>query len=81
MPLGIERESTINLRALFQLLVHRTNEEWNSGINVRRRHPNDRIVFIKPLEGPDKAVAQDFLERVAAIVVPVCTSTQLLKWR
>ena len=43
-----------------------------TGINARRRHPNERIVFIKPLEGPDKAVAQDFLERVAAIVVPVC---------
>ncbi|KAF8424895.1 WLM domain-containing protein [Tirmania nivea] len=46
-------------------------------INARRRQPNDRIVFIKPLEGPYKAIAQDFLERVAAIVVPIMRSNHL----
>ncbi|KAF8455471.1 WLM domain-containing protein [Terfezia claveryi] len=46
-------------------------------INSRRRQPNDQIVFIKPLEGPDKAIAQDFLERVAAVVVPIMRSNHL----
>lgn len=35
-------------------------------LNAKRSHPNDRIVFIKPLKGPDEKIAQDFLERIAA---------------
>ncbi|KAI5923700.1 WLM domain-containing protein [Camillea tinctor] len=40
-------------------------------LNAKRSQPNDRIVFIKPLKGPDEAIAQDFLERVAAQCLPV----------
>ena len=40
-------------------------------INARRKQPNDHINFIKPLDGPDKALAEDFLERVAAICNPI----------
>jgi DNA-dependent metalloprotease WSS1 len=40
-------------------------------INARRKQPNDRITFIKSLEGPDKALAEDFLERIAAICNPI----------
>ncbi|KAI9810343.1 MAG: hypothetical protein M1827_006310 [Pycnora praestabilis] len=46
-------------------------------INARKRQPNDRIVFIKPLEGPDKALAQDFLERIAAICSPIMKANHL----
>lgn len=46
-------------------------------INARHRSPNDRITFIKPLEGPDKALAQDFLERVAAICSPIMKANHL----
>lgn len=35
-------------------------------LNAQRSHPNDRIVFIKPLPGPSESVALDFLERIAA---------------
>lgn len=35
-------------------------------LNAKKSHPNDRIVFVKPLPGPDEAVAKDFLERIAA---------------
>jgi hypothetical protein len=35
-------------------------------INAKKSHPNDRIVFIKPLKGPDEKISQDFLERIAA---------------
>lgn len=35
-------------------------------INAKKSHPNDRIIFIKPLKGPDEKTAQDFLERIAA---------------
>ena len=35
-------------------------------INAKKSQPNPLIVFIKPLKGPDEAVAQDFLERIAA---------------
>jgi len=35
-------------------------------INAKKSHPNDRIVFIKPLKGPEEKPAQDFLERIAA---------------
>jgi DNA-dependent metalloprotease WSS1 len=40
-------------------------------INARRKQPNDHINFIKPLDGPGKAFAQDFLERIAAICNPI----------
>jgi hypothetical protein len=46
-------------------------------INARQRQPNDRINFIKPLEGPDHAISQDFLERIAAICVPVMKANVL----
>lgn len=46
-------------------------------INVRRRQPNDQINFIKPLEGPDKKLAEDFLERVAAICRPIMKANHL----
>lgn len=35
-------------------------------LNAKKTQPNDRIIFIKPLPGPDQAIAQDFLERIAA---------------
>lgn len=38
---------------------------------MRRRSPNDLINFITPLEDADKAIAQDYLERIAAIVYPI----------
>ncbi|KAI1811273.1 WLM-domain-containing protein [Poronia punctata] len=40
-------------------------------LNAKRSQPNGNINFIKPLEGDDKAIAQDFLERIAAQCVPV----------
>ncbi|KAI0140808.1 WLM domain-containing protein [Pestalotiopsis sp. NC0098] len=40
-------------------------------LNARKSQPNPRITFIKPLQGPDEAVAQDFLERIAAQCVPI----------
>jgi hypothetical protein len=40
-------------------------------INARRKQPNDRINFIRPLPGPDEAASLDFLERIAAIVNPI----------
>ncbi|KAF3907598.1 hypothetical protein AA313_de0204125 [Arthrobotrys entomopaga] len=40
-------------------------------LNERIQRPNKHINFIKPLEGPDKSIAQDILERVAAIVYPI----------
>jgi hypothetical protein len=47
------------------------------GLNVRKRPPNDRVTFIKALDGEDRAIAQDFLERIAAIVYPVYYMTHL----
>lgn len=35
-------------------------------LNAKKSQPNDRIAFIKPLKGKDEAIAQDFLERIAA---------------
>ena len=35
-------------------------------LNAKKTQPNDRVVFIKPLKGKDEAVAQEFLERIAA---------------
>ncbi|KAM7224234.1 WLM domain containing protein [Rhypophila decipiens] len=40
-------------------------------INAKKSQPNDRIIFIKPLKGPDEAIAQDFLERIAAQCLPI----------
>ncbi|OAA62616.1 WLM domain-containing protein [Niveomyces insectorum RCEF 264] len=40
-------------------------------LNAKRSQPNPHIVFIKPLKGPDEAVAQEFLERIAAQCVPI----------
>ena len=35
-------------------------------LNVKKSQPNDHIVFIKPLKTEDEAIAQDYLERIAA---------------
>ena len=40
-------------------------------LNERTQRPNANINFIKPLESPDKDVAQDFLERIAAQCHPI----------
>lgn len=40
-------------------------------LNERVLRPNEHVVFIKPLAGPDEATSNDFLERVAAICVPI----------
>jgi len=46
-------------------------------LNERQQRPNQNIVFIKPLEGADKAIAQDFLERIAAQCAPVMKANYL----
>ncbi|KAK4997694.1 Kelch repeat-containing protein 3 [Elasticomyces elasticus] len=46
-------------------------------INERVKRPNEFINFIKPLEGPDKALAQDFLQRVAAICQPIMKANHI----
>ncbi|KAF7191480.1 DNA-dependent metalloprotease WSS1-like [Pseudocercospora fuligena] len=40
-------------------------------LNERQQRPNQYINFIKPLEGPDKATAEEFLSRIAAQCYPV----------
>ncbi|RYO88219.1 hypothetical protein DL762_003824 [Monosporascus cannonballus] len=40
-------------------------------LNAKKSLPNSCIVFIKPLKGPDEAIAQDFLERIAAQCLPI----------
>ncbi|KAI7643269.1 WLM domain-containing protein, partial [Hortaea werneckii] len=40
-------------------------------LNERSQRPNANINFIKPLDSPDKEVAQDFLERIAAQCHPI----------
>ena len=35
-------------------------------LNAKKSQPNDHINFIKPLAGPDEAIAKDYLERIAA---------------
>nr|CDP23413.1 Putative protein of unknown function [Podospora anserina S mat+] len=40
-------------------------------LNAKKSQPNDRIIFIKPIPGPHEAIAQDFLERIAAQCVPI----------
>lgn len=47
-------------------------------INERRQRPNKLINFIKPREGPDKELAQDFLERVAAICYPIMKANHVV---
>jgi hypothetical protein len=47
-------------------------------INERTKRPNALINFIKPLEGPDKALAQGFLERVAAICYPIMKENHIV---
>lgn len=46
-------------------------------LNERRKRPNDCINFIKPLETSDKELAQDFLERIAAICYPVMRANHI----
>ncbi|KAI4162330.1 MAG: hypothetical protein LQ342_004044 [Letrouitia transgressa] len=46
-------------------------------LNARHQHPNTRITFIKPLPGPTSALAQDFLERIAAICKPIMAANHL----
>jgi hypothetical protein len=40
-------------------------------LNERRQRPNELINFIKPLETKDKAIAEEFLSRIAAQCYPV----------
>ena len=40
-------------------------------LNERQQRPNQNINFIKPLESPDKAIAEEFLSRIAAQCYPV----------
>ncbi|KAF1988194.1 WLM-domain-containing protein [Aulographum hederae CBS 113979] len=40
-------------------------------LNERKKRPNPHINFIKPLAGPSSAHALDFLERIAAISLPI----------
>ncbi|KAI5246159.1 WLM-domain-containing protein [Aureobasidium subglaciale] len=47
-------------------------------INERVKRPNTLINFIKPLDGKDKALAQDFLERVAAICYPIMKENHIV---
>ncbi|KAI1142989.1 WLM-domain-containing protein [Hypoxylon sp. FL0543] len=47
-------------------------------LNAKKSQPNERIVFIKPLEGPDKEIAQKFLERIAAQCLPVMRENHIL---
>jgi len=47
-------------------------------INERRQRPNKFINFIKPLEGIDEDLAQDFLERIAAICYPIMKANHVV---
>ncbi|KAK4165668.1 DNA-dependent metalloprotease WSS1 [Cladorrhinum sp. PSN259] len=40
-------------------------------LNAKNSQPNERIVFIKPLKGPDEEISRDFLERIAAQCLPI----------
>ncbi|CAN8098929.1 unnamed protein product [Discula destructiva] len=40
-------------------------------LNAQKTQPNNRIAFVKPLKGQDEAIAQDFLERIAAQCLPI----------
>ncbi|KAL8771851.1 MAG: hypothetical protein Q9209_002789 [Squamulea sp. 1 TL-2023] len=46
-------------------------------LNAHQTHPNDRIIFIKPLPGPTASFAQDFLSRIAAICKPIMAAAHL----
>ena len=46
-------------------------------LNAHQTHPNDRIVFIKPLPGPTAPFAQDFLSRIAAICKPIMAAAHI----
>ncbi|KAL2356056.1 WLM domain-containing protein [Cryomyces antarcticus] len=46
-------------------------------LNERTQRPNALINFIKPLETPDRALAQDFLERIAAICYPIMKANHI----
>ncbi|KAE9573340.1 DNA-dependent metalloprotease WSS1-like protein [Colletotrichum fructicola] len=46
-------------------------------LNAKRSHPNDRIIFIKPLKGPGEKIAQDYLERIAAQCLPIMKENHL----
>ncbi|KAL8693066.1 MAG: hypothetical protein Q9218_002030 [Villophora microphyllina] len=46
-------------------------------LNAHQNHPNDRIVFIKPLPGPTARFAQDFLSRIAAICKPIMAAAHI----
>ncbi|KAL5614699.1 uncharacterized protein BROUX77_000536 [Berkeleyomyces rouxiae] len=46
-------------------------------LNVRKSPPNTNITFIKPLVGPNEAIAQDFLERIAAQCYPVMKANHI----
>ncbi|CAM1507040.1 Fc.00g066810.m01.CDS01 [Cosmosporella sp. VM-42] len=46
-------------------------------LNEKRSQPNPNIVFIKPLNGPDEKIAQDFLERIAAQCRPIMRENHL----
>ncbi|KAI1093598.1 WLM-domain-containing protein [Rostrohypoxylon terebratum] len=47
-------------------------------INARKSQPNERIVFIKPLPGPDQETAQRYLELIAAQCLPVMRENHIL---
>jgi hypothetical protein len=46
-------------------------------LNQRHQHPTPHIIFIKPLPGADSLIAQEFLERVAAICHPIMKAHHL----
>ncbi|KAI9715797.1 MAG: hypothetical protein M1828_000702 [Chrysothrix sp. TS-e1954] len=46
-------------------------------LNAGNSHPNDRVIFIKPLPGPDEKTALDFLNRIAAICAPIMRTSHL----
>lgn len=46
-------------------------------LNAPRPQPSSHIIFIKPLPGPGKEYAQDFLERIAAICHPIMKANHL----
>lgn len=46
-------------------------------LNAPRLQPSSQIIFIKPLPGPGKEYAQDFLERIAAICHPIMKANYL----
>lgn len=46
-------------------------------LNEKKRRPNERIAFIKPLNGDQRDIAKDILERVAAKVLPIMKDNSL----